>query len=78
MQLLGEPERAKPLYEQVLPILRRQLKVQQYLDAGAVWYRVAEAELGRAMNRASVGWADPGLRPGEAQLHVAMLGFPPE
>ena len=45
-RLLGEPERATPLYEQVLPILRTQLKVQQYLDVGAVWNRIAEAELG--------------------------------
>jgi len=45
-RLLGEPERARPLYEQVLPILRTQLKVQQYLDMGVVWDRIAEAELG--------------------------------
>ena len=43
---LGEPQRAKPLYEQVLPILRTQLKMQQGIDKGAVWNRIAEAELG--------------------------------
>jgi TolB-like protein/predicted Zn-dependent protease len=46
LRLLGEPERAKPLYEQVLPILRTQLKMQQGVDQGAVWNRIAEAELG--------------------------------
>ncbi len=46
LRLLGEPERAKPLYEQVLPILRTQLRMQQNIDQGAVWNRIAEAELG--------------------------------
>ena len=46
LRLLGEPERAKPLYEEVLPILRTQLKMQQGIDQGAVWNRIAEAELG--------------------------------
>jgi TolB-like protein len=45
-RLLDEPERAKPLYEQVLPMLRTQLKMQQGIDQGAVWNRVAEADLG--------------------------------
>lgn len=45
-RLLGEPERAKPLYEQVLPILRTQLKVQQDRNLALVWNRIAEAELG--------------------------------
>jgi tetratricopeptide (TPR) repeat protein len=46
LRLLGEPTRAKSLYEQVLPILRAQLKVQQGIELGGVWNRVAEAELG--------------------------------
>ncbi|MGH8361979.1 MAG: tetratricopeptide repeat protein [Gammaproteobacteria bacterium] len=46
LRLLGEPERAKPLYEQVLPMLRTQLKMQQGIDVGIIWSRVAEAELG--------------------------------
>ena len=46
LRLPGEPERARPLYEQVLPILRAQLKVQPYLDVGVVWNRIAESELG--------------------------------
>ncbi|HJU25861.1 MAG TPA: tetratricopeptide repeat protein [Rhodanobacteraceae bacterium] len=46
LRLLGEPERARPLYGQVLPILRTQLKMQQGIDLGAVWNCVGEAELG--------------------------------
>ena len=46
LRLLGEPERARPLYQQVLPILRTQLKMQQGIDLGAVWNCVGEAELG--------------------------------
>ena len=46
LRLLDEPERAKPLYEQVLPILMAQLKMQQGIDLGAVWNCVGEAELG--------------------------------
>jgi TolB-like protein len=46
LRLLGEPERARPLYEKVLPILRTQLKMQQGIDLGAVWNCIAEAELG--------------------------------
>jgi TolB-like protein/Flp pilus assembly protein TadD len=45
-RLLGEPERATPLYEQVLPLLRTQLKMQRAIAQGAVWNRIAEAELG--------------------------------
>lgn len=45
-RLLAEPDRAKPLYEQVLPILRAQLKVQQDVNLALVWNRIAEAELG--------------------------------
>ncbi|HKT42893.1 MAG TPA: tetratricopeptide repeat protein [Rhodanobacteraceae bacterium] len=45
-RLLGEPERAKPLYEQVLPVLRSQLKVQRDMTLALVWHRIAEAELG--------------------------------
>jgi len=43
---LSEPKRAKSLYEQVLPILRTQLKMQQGIELGNVWNRIAEAELG--------------------------------
>ncbi|HKV66421.1 MAG TPA: tetratricopeptide repeat protein [Rhodanobacteraceae bacterium] len=45
-RLLGEPERATPLYAQALPILRTQLKMQRAIAQGAVWNRIAEAELG--------------------------------
>jgi len=46
LRWLGQPERAKSLYEQVLPQLRTQVKMQQGIDVGAVWNRIAEAELG--------------------------------
>ncbi len=46
LRLLGEPERSRLLYEQVLPILRTQLKMQQGIELGEVWNRIAEAELG--------------------------------
>jgi len=46
LRWLGEPERATPLYEQVLPMLRTQLKMQQGIEQGSVWNRIAEAELG--------------------------------
>jgi TolB-like protein/Flp pilus assembly protein TadD len=45
-RLLGEPGRSTPLYGQVLPLLRTQLKSQQDLDLARVWSRIAEAELG--------------------------------
>lgn len=54
LRLLGEPERARPLYEQVLPILRAQLKVQPYLDVGVVWNRIAESELGLSNTAAAM------------------------
>ena len=45
-RLLGEPERARPLYAQVLPELRAQLRIQQGMNLAEVWSCVAEAELG--------------------------------
>ena len=46
LRWLGQPERAKALYEQVLPILRKQLDMQHGIEQGNVWNRIAEAELG--------------------------------
>jgi TolB-like protein/Flp pilus assembly protein TadD len=45
-RLMGKPERGRPLYEHVLPLLRAQLEVQHDLDLARVWNRIAEAELG--------------------------------
>jgi len=45
-RLMGEPDRAKPLYAQVLPGLRTQLAVQRDINLAEVWSGVAEAELG--------------------------------
>ena len=46
LRWLGEPGRARPLYEQVLPMLRTQLRMQRGIDQGVVWNRIAETELG--------------------------------
>jgi TolB-like protein len=50
-RLLGEPDRARPLYGRVLPLLRTQLKAQEDLDLARVWSRIAEAELGLGRTR---------------------------
>jgi TolB-like protein/Tfp pilus assembly protein PilF len=50
-RLLGEPERGRPLYGQVLPSLEAQLGSQQDLDLARVWSRIAEAELGLGHTR---------------------------
>jgi TolB-like protein/Tfp pilus assembly protein PilF len=45
-RLLGEPDRAKPLYAQVLPELRALLKGQEGTSLAEIWTRIAEAEVG--------------------------------
>jgi tetratricopeptide (TPR) repeat protein len=46
-RLMGEPERAKPLYARILPELQKQLELRQgTYHLAAVWSLVAEAELG--------------------------------
>ncbi|HET7163511.1 MAG TPA: tetratricopeptide repeat protein [Rhodanobacteraceae bacterium] len=50
-RLLGEPDRARPLYGRVLPLLKAQLKAQQDLGLARVWSRIAEAELGLGHTR---------------------------
>jgi TolB-like protein len=45
-RLMGQPERARPLYAQVLPRLRALLKGQEDTTLAEVWSRIGEAELG--------------------------------
>ncbi|MGH8398276.1 MAG: tetratricopeptide repeat protein [Gammaproteobacteria bacterium] len=55
-RLAGDAARAKPLFEQALPLARAQLKAQAGSDSNEslVWTNVADAELGLGQNAAGI------------------------